>query len=291
VRVRIDWTRELASPPLGLCLAREPGLALVFDAERTLTLIDPAGQVALKRPSPATLAAAAFSDEGKVVAAVGRRGQVWLLNAEFDVIWQRGLTPRPIAAAIDHLGLAVAVADEAGGLTVFDARGQEMWKAATARPLVHLAYAPESGALVGAADLGLVCAFDRAGKELWREGLMANVGSLAVSGTGERIVLACFSEGLRCCSLEKPRPHKLAGTRECRHAAVSYGGDVILSAGADPRLTVCDASGATRGELALPATPSALALAALAERAVAACDRAVVGIDLERRLPSGSSAR
>src|SRR5262249_10270382 len=159
----------------------------VFDAERMLTLIDPSGHVALRKPSPATLGAAAFADEGKVVAALGRRGQVWLLNAEFDVIWQRSLTARPVAVAIDHLGLAVAVADEGGGLPVFDAPGQEVWSVATPRPLVRLACVPESGTLVGAADLGLVCAFDKIGRALWREGLMANVGSLAVSGAGERI--------------------------------------------------------------------------------------------------------
>ena len=289
--MRIAWTRELPSPPLGLSLAREPGSALVFDAERTFTRLDDLGQVALRRPSPATVSAAAFADEGKVAAAIGRRGQAWLLNAEFDVIWQRSLSPRPVAVALDHLGLVVAVADEAGGLQVFDAQGQEVWWAATPRPLLRLAYVPESGALVGSADLGLLCAFDRRGQVLWREGLMANVGALAVSGAGERIVLACFSEGLRGCSLEKPRPEKLPKSPACRHAAVSYPGDLILCAGADASATLCDPTGAPLDELALPLAPSALALAALGERAVVTCDRAVIGIDAERRLPQAGPAR
>src|SRR5262249_15335816 len=150
---------------------------------------------------------------------------------------------------------------------------------------------PQSGALVGSADLGLVCAFDRRGQALWREGLMANVGSLAVSGTGERIVLACFSEGVRHCSMEKPRPEKLPQKPACRHVAVSYSGDLILYAGADNRVTLCDASGATLEELTLPVAPSAAALAALGERAVVACDRTVIGIETERRLPPAGSAR
>src|SRR5436309_9962254 len=113
--MRTAWTRELPSPPLGLSLSREAGGALVFDAERTLTRIDRLGQVELRRPAPATVVAAVASDEGRHVAALGRRGQAWLLSAELDVIWQRSLSPRPVALAIDHEGLAVAVADEAGG--------------------------------------------------------------------------------------------------------------------------------------------------------------------------------
>lgn len=286
--MRIAWTRELPSSLLGMGLARESGCALVFDAERSLVRIDPAGQISLRRPAPATVSAAASSDEGKVVAALGRRGQVWLLNAEFDVIWQRSVANRPVAVAIDHLGLAVAVSDESGGLAVFDARGQEMWKASTPRPLLHLAFVPESGALVGAADLGLVCSFDQRGQETWREGLMANVGSLAVSGAGDRIVVACFSEGLRCWSPQKPRLEKLPMTRACRYVAISYAGDAILYAGADYRLTLCDGTGATRDEMTLPAPPGVLAMAALGDRAIVAYDRAVLGIDFERRLsPAG----
>jgi hypothetical protein len=280
--VRIAWTRELPSPPLGLSLARESGAVLTFDAERAFTRLDALGQVDLRKPSPATVTAAALSDEGKHVAALGRRGQAWLLSAEFDVIWQRSLSPRPVALAIDHQGQVVAVADEAGGLHVFDALGQEVWRAATPRPLVHLAYVPEGGALVGAADLGLVCAFDRRGHLLWREGLMANVGSLAVSGSGELIVLACFSEGLRRCALQKPRLEKPPQGGPCRLAAVGYRGDVVLCAGTDSRLILFDAAGATKGEMTLPAAPSALALAALGERAVVTADRAVIGVDLTR---------
>jgi hypothetical protein len=278
--VRIAWTRELPSAPLGLSLARESGAALTFDAERTFTRLDPFGQVDLRKPSPATVTAAAISDEGKHVAALGRRGQAWLLSAEFDVIWQRSLSARPVALAIDHLGSVVAVADEAGGLHVFDALGQEAWRASTPRPLLHLAYVPEGGALVGAADLGLVCAFDRRGQQLWREGLMANVGSLAVSGSGDLIVLACFSEGLRRCALQKPRLEKPPQTGACRLAAVGYRADVVLCAGTDNRLALYDAGGVIKGELALPTAPSALALAALGERAVVTADRAVFGIDL-----------
>jgi hypothetical protein len=281
-RVLVAWTRELPSPPLGLSLARETGAAVVFDAERTFTRLDAAGEVALRRPSPATVTAAAASDDGRFVAALGRRGQAWLLSAEFDVVWQLGLAPRPLAVAIDHEGHAIAVADEAGGLLVYDRHGQQLWRVLTPRPLVRLAFVPEGGELVGAADLGLVCAFDRRGRPLWRQGLAANVGSLAVSGEGGRILLACFSDGLRVASLRAHAFETLGQAAPCRIAALSYRGDAILCAGTDLRVTLHDGRGVKRDEWAPPAAPLALALSALAERAAVATERAVIGLDLSR---------
>ena len=75
--------------------------------------------------------------------------------------------------------------------------------------------------------------------------------------------------------------------RPCRLAAVSYGGEVILCAGADNRLTLLDAGGVKKAEAALPGVPTALALAALGERAVAACDRSVIGLDVGRLSHAG----
>ena len=45
--------------------------------------------------------------------------------------------------------------------------------------------------------IGLLAAFDLSCNCLWRDGLVATIGALAVNGSGDRIVLACYSEGLR----------------------------------------------------------------------------------------------
>lgn len=284
--MRLDWSRELPAPALGIGLAREPGTLLVFDAERMLTRLDRTGQIELRRPAPATLTAAVITDEGRHVAAIGRRGQVWLLSAEFDVIWQRSVSS-PVAVAIDHLGRAVAVADGAGGLHVFDDGGQELWRTTTARPLRYLAYVAEAGALVGAADLGLVCAFDRRGEIMWRDGLMANVGSLAVSGDGRRIALACFSEGLCCYALERPKQERLSNVGVCRLVGLGYTGEPVVSVGLDHRVTVRDGRGASVGELVLPHVPAALVVSALGDWAAVTAERGVMGIELAREPAKG----
>jgi hypothetical protein len=278
--VRLLWSTDLPAPPLGLSLAREPGTFLVWDSDKVMSRLDRRGQVQLRRAAPGTVVAAALSDDGRHAAAVGRRGQVWLLTGEFDVVWERSLPVRPLAVALDHLGQGVAVADEAG-VHVFDSGGRELWRASTPRPLLYLSFVPEAPALVGSAEFGLVCAFDRQGHCLWREGLVVHVGSLAVSGDGERIVLACFTEGLFVYSLSRPRQQRLPQAAPCRLAALGYRGEPLLTTGMENRLALRDAQGEVRDELALPGPPLALGLAPLGEWAVVAlAGGKVVGVEV-----------
>jgi hypothetical protein len=138
----------------------------------------------------------------------------------------------------------------------------------------------EKAALVGSADFGLVACFDAAGRVLWRDGLVAHVGSLAASGDGGAIVLACFTEGLCCYGLERPRPERLPQAAPCRLATVSYTGDLLLTAGLEDRLFLRQRDGAVRDELALGGAPADLALGPLGEyAAVALADGRLLGLD------------
>ncbi len=279
--MRLAWSRPLPAAPAGLSLAREAGLLLVHDAEQHLVRLDRQGQVVVRRPAPGAVAAAACADDGNTVAAVGPRGQLWVMTAELTLHWERSLPRRPTALALDALGRQAAVADEGGGVTVLDTAGKVVWSARAARPLVHLAFVPEEAVLLGSAEFGLVCAFDRAGRCMWREGLVAHVGSLAVSGDGSRVVLACFTEGLCCYSPGPQRQTQLANGPPARLAALSYSGKTILTVGLDGLLTLRDERGAVRDELPLPGPPVAAAVEALGESAVAAlASGEVVRIDL-----------
>src|SRR5207302_3270900 len=99
------------------------------------------------------------------------------------------------------------------------------------RPLVHLVFVPAAPFLVGSADLGLVVCHDLQGKQIWRDALVANVGSVAVSGDGAAIVLACFSEGLRRFTLTGQNRGRLALGESCRLAALSFDGSRLLAGG------------------------------------------------------------
>ncbi len=268
--MQLAWTRPLPAAPLGMCLAREAGTLLVWDAEHHFCRLDRSGQVELRQRATASLVAAALSDDGRSIAAVGSRGQVWLLTADFVRVFDRPLPRPPVAVAVAPLGDRIAVADGGGGLLVFDRRGQVVWRAEVARPLVHLAFVPEAAALVGCAEFGLVCAFDRAGACLWRTGLVAHVGGLAVSGDGGRIVLACFTEGLSCYSLAQARRVALARAAPSRLVALDYRCEVTVTVGLANELALRGPQGDVRDVLLLPANPVAVAVEALGEGVYAA---------------------
>ena len=75
---------------------------------------------------------------------------------------------------------------------------------------------PEAPCLVGSADFGLVACYDPRGHCVWRDGLVAHIGSVAVSGDGSRIILACFSDGLRGYDLAGRKQGRLALNEPCR---------------------------------------------------------------------------
>jgi hypothetical protein len=244
-------------------------MLLVSDVENHLVRLDRLGQVIVRKPAPAPLGMAVCADEGNTVAAIGKRNQVWMMTTELTLTWERPLSRRPLAVALDAFGRQLAVADEGGGVHVFDTAGKVVWTATSARPLVHLAFVPEAPVLVGSAEFGLVCAFDRTGHCLWRDGLVAHVGALAVCGDGARIVLACFTEGLCGYALTQPRQVRLPKAAPSRLVALSYTGQTTLTADLDCQVALRDAEGEILDELPLPAAPAAIAVEALGESAVA----------------------
>ncbi len=268
--MRIVWSRPLPAIPVGLSLARETGMVLVWDGENHLVRLDRLGQIIVRRPAPASLVAATCSEDGGTVAAIGRRGQVWMMTSELGSLWERTLPRRPVALTLEHLGKQLAVADDSGGVHVFDTAGKVVWQVTAARPLVHLAFVPEAPVLLGSAEFGMVCAYDRTGNSLWRDGLVAHVGSLATSGDGARIVLACFTEGLCCYALAQPKQERLPKGGPSRLAALSWTGQSIVTVGLDSQLTMRDSTGTVRDDLPLSAAPVAIAMEALGESVLVA---------------------
>jgi hypothetical protein len=253
-----------------MSLSREAGTILVWDGEPTLGRYDRLGQREVRQRAPADLLLADLADDGRTVAAVGKKGQVWLLNGDLVPLWERSVPRRPVALALDHLGLRLAVADESGGLHLFDRNGNTRWHETTARPLSHLIFVPEVGTLVGTAGFGLVCTYDDSGRCVWRDGLVAHVGDLAVTGDGAQIVLACFTGGLCRYPLDRPKRELLDQVGACRLVGMSYTGERLVTADLEKTLSLRDKSGAARSALALPASPVALRVEALGDSVVCA---------------------
>jgi hypothetical protein len=268
--VRPLWSLTLAAPPRGLALAREPGWVLVWDADHRLSLYNRGGLAQAQHSARAPCTAICIADDGSCAAAGGEVGQLWRLAPDLAPVWQKVVPYRITAVALSPLGDHLAAADASGGLHLLDRHGHVVWKAATPRALHFLTFVPERSCLVGAADFGLVTCFDAAGRTLWQEGLISHVGSLSASADGSRLTLACYTEGLVHFTLEGAR-HRPAGfSPPCRLAALSYDGQLVLTADLDRRLTLAERDGLVRDHFDLESPPTGIALGPLGDFVVAA---------------------
>lgn len=263
------WTQTVVPPVRGVRLARESETVLVWDGRDDLYLFNRAGKLQAQRPSPMAISVAGCAEDGSAFVVGGfPRALVCWLAPDLSPRWQRPLPREVTALAVEPLGRCVAVADASSALHLIDARGRTLWQAATPRPLQHLAFVPEKPILVGAADFGLVVCFGAAGECLWRDGLVAHIGSIAVNGDGDCILLACFSEGLVRYRAADSQQQRIPLDSACHYAAVSYAGDVLLTAETTHHVSLRDAQGVPRDRSHLESPIKAAVLGALADYAV-----------------------
>jgi len=261
---RVVWSHKTAAPVRGLSQARERGWLLAWNAQHRLSLFNHKGERQAQFQPRGALVAACCADDGKSFAAVGGEGQVWLLAPDLMPRWERSVGQRAVAVALAPFGQLLAVSDGGGGLHLFDASGKLLWHQTCPRALKQLLFVPERPLLVGAADYGLVACFNEKGETVWRDGLVANSGSLACSGDGSLIALACFSDGLWCYNQAGKRS-QLPQLAPCRLADLSYAGDLILTAGLENQVRLQSRDGLVRAGTPVEGTPLALALSPLAD--------------------------
>jgi hypothetical protein len=94
---------------------------------------------------------------------------------------------------------------------------------------------------------------------------VAHVGSLAVSGDGSVLLLACFSDGLYRYGISGPPQQRIALESPCPLAAVSYDGETLLTADRANRACLRDYKGSILDQLSLDSTAVAIALGALGD--------------------------
>jgi hypothetical protein len=259
------WSLRLAAVPRGLSLAREAGWMLVWDAGNVLYLVNRAGQLQGRTTAAGPLSAACAADDGSACACASERGEMWRLTPDLMPRWSSRLPNGAVACALDPFGRKLAVADASCGLHFFDLNGKVVGHTQTPRPCVHLAFIPEEPLLIGCADFGFIGCFELSGNCVWRDGLVANVGGMGVNGDGSRIVLACYTDGLRSYSLDGRQHAAIPLAEPCRQVALSYDGKRALVAGLSSRVFVVDREGQTVSTHDLDASPVAVGMTALGD--------------------------
>jgi len=280
------WSHALSHAARGLALAREKGWLLTWDTEDWLYLLNPAGERQAQMHAPAKLAVAACADDGSAYVAAGAHGEIWWLTPDLRTRWQRSVGQPVTALALDPFGQYVAVADSTGGLSLFDCHGRPLTQSQSQRPLHHLAFIPAVPLILGASDYGLAACFDLEGKLVWRDALVAHIGSLTVSGAGERVILACFTEGLQQYDLKGRNLGRRTLSEACRLAALTYDARHLLVAGMSTRLHWLDAEDRILSTHSLEKPALVMTLSPLGDRIVVAlASGPLIGIDL-RKAPS-----
>jgi hypothetical protein len=264
------WSHALPDLPRGLALLRETSWTLVWDDKHWLHLFNRSGALQGQVRPAEELVTACGADDGSSIAAAGGRGKVWWFAPDLTIRWEQTIGDKALAAAMDPFGQYLAVADARGRLHVFDRKGRPSFQLEVPRPLHHLAFVPAAPYLVGSSDFGLVACLEWPGRWAWRDGLVAHTGALTVNGTGDLIVLACFTEGLRRYSVKDRAQGRLPVGEPCRLASVSFDGNLILAADLAHRLLLFDRTGQTLYIHPLAKPPVSLALSPLGDTAVVA---------------------
>jgi WD40 repeat protein len=281
------WSHALAHPPRGLVLAREKGWVLAWDSQDWLYLLNPSGERQSQMHSAAKLTTASCADNGLAYAAGGAHGEIWWLLPDLRTRWERSVGHSVTALALDSFGQYLAVGDSLGTLTIFDSQGRQLVRAQSQRPLHHLTFIPAAPYLVGASDYGLIACFDLNGKLIWRDGIVAHIGALSISGTGEKIVLACFSEGLQQYDVQGNNLGRQSLPEAARLAALTYDARHLLAAGMGNHLLWVDAQHRILSTHQLEKPAVAMGLSPLGDRIIVAqAESSLVGLDLRPSLHS-----
>jgi hypothetical protein len=275
------WSHKLQALPRGLSLAREKGWLLVWDERGWLYLFSAAGKPQGQRQQPKGVIGACCADDGSALAAIGAGCEVSWLAPDLSLQWETKVPGTPLAVAIDSFGQYVAVADDRCGLHIYDCLGRTVRQIETPRALHHLVFVPTAAHIVVSSDFGLVACLDFAGRWIWRDGLVIHVGSLAVSGIGDQLILACYTEGLQRYALTGSKLVPFSTVEPWRLVSTSFDGRYILTGGLSNNLSLLDGTGKLIRTVSLDSQPIALALAPLGDQAfIALEDGQVLALEL-----------
>jgi hypothetical protein len=251
----------------GLALAREAESLLVRDARHGLSLFNPRGELQ-GRCTLKELAAGCLADDGSALAAVSADRVIWLAQ-DLSIRWEKRLAAAGSAAALDPFGQYVAVADQKASLWLFDRTGKQLGKFQSPRAILYLAFVPASPLLVAAADFGWAGCLDLTnGKWAWSDRPVTQIGSVAVSATGDPTMLACFSEGLRGCGPDGGNRFSLHLPKPCGLVALSFSGDMGVATGLGKECFGFNRKGDVTSTQMLAQPPTAMALSALGGRLI-----------------------
>ena len=246
------WTMVTDSPLKGLSFAREAGLILAWDEGNQLYLLNVQGESLSFSRVPNRISAAAISDDGSLIALLvePEDSGLLLLNADFDIEYERASPPDSTFVTIDPHGRYLAIGTRQTTLHFVNRYGRPAGSLDTMHSLSHLCFVPGRPMAVAAAAFGTMVgvAFEPEQGRLepdviWQDRLLSNVGRLAVDGEGGMILASCYTLGIQRFDLRgrNEGSYHLGGT--VSHAVPDFPGRTIATATLEGELAVINSAG------------------------------------------------
>lgn len=182
--------------------AAEARTLLLATANGFLVLLDQKGKQLRREKGFANLTHLAWAETGDfgIVALDG--GKVVCLDRRLARLWEVELTGNVVGLAISPHGSHVAISVDSSQVHIVTTDKKEVGKFSTTRPLEFLQFAWERPVLLGAAEFGHLCCHTLSGEEEWNQNIMNNVGNMALTGDGKRILLSAFNHGVQVLNSE-----------------------------------------------------------------------------------------
>ncbi len=271
----LAWTAMTDAPLKGLLMAREAGVLLAWDSADQLYLLDGRGERTATVRAPGPIAAGAISDDGTLLALVGRGDRLWLIGPDLEIQVERSTLAEVAAVAVDPHGRYVAVASKLGPTQFYTRHGRPAGRFVPRQPLGHLKFVADQPILVGTAAHGTIVAAELAPADddpdgyrlqvepLWQQSLLSNVGRLALTGDGGMILASCYSHGVQRFDLrgQAEGSYHLGGSAS--HAVPDFAGRIMAVATLEGELAIMNRGGNLRWKTALPRPAVALEVDAL----------------------------
>ncbi len=177
--------------------AAESRTVLLASSAGTLTLLRQDGSLLKSGRGFADVQSIAWADAGNFGAVILGDNKVACIDAELKSRWDIQVTGRIRAIAIAPFGSHLAICADSTRTHIVTTDRQQVAKFDTTRALDFVQFLAGQPKLIGAAEFGHLCCHQLDGTELWNQRLSSNVGSMAVTNCGRRILLAGFNHGIQ----------------------------------------------------------------------------------------------
>ncbi len=166
---------------------------VVVDDRRLFYLLGPEGKVHWKKTLKTKPLALAMADDGSAIGLLCQGGRLENYGLGGELIWQVEVPSEAISLDMEPQGRSFVVGTKGGEIIFFNSLGREVGRTKAAHEAYFLRLAPQISTLLSASRFAQVTYFDPGGDFLWEVSLGCNLQDVALSGSGDLILLAALA--------------------------------------------------------------------------------------------------